>query len=317
MNKLFLMRTPELFQGEKYLNKNAKYFEGWYFKNVNKEKGISFIPGINIDNKEKKAFIQVITKNSSYFVDYDIRDFEFCENPFYIKIKNNFFSKENIVINIRDEKQNLNIYGKIKYSNHKNIHKTLLSPNIMGPFSYIPLMECNHAILSMKSDVNGLIDINNTKINFNNGYGYIEKDWGCSFPKAYIWCQGNNFQKADASFMLSIADIPFTIFNFRGIICVLKLDSEEFKFTTYNNTKILKYDISENTLNIILKKADYYLEIHANYKTGNRLLAPVNGKMEKDILESISLPIDVTLRKKDRIIFSDRSSNCGMEVVLK
>ena len=311
------MRTPELFQGEKYLNKNAKYFEGWYFKNVNKEKGISFIPGINIDNKEKKAFIQVITKNSSYFVDYDIRDFEFCENPFYIKIKNNFFSKENIVINIRDEKQNLNIYGKIKYSNHKNIHKTLLSPNIMGPFSYIPLMECNHAILSMKSDVNGLIDINNTKINFNNGYGYIEKDWGCSFPKAYIWCQGNNFPKADASFMLSIADIPFTIFNFRGIICVLKLDSEEFKFTTYNNTKILKYDISENTLNIILKKADYYLEIHANYKTGNRLLAPVNGKMEKDILESISLPIDVTLRKKDRIIFSDRSSNCGMEVVLK
>lgn len=47
--------NQELFQGEKYLNTNKDYFEGWYFKNTNNEEGISFIPGINIDNKNKKG----------------------------------------------------------------------------------------------------------------------------------------------------------------------------------------------------------------------------------------------------------------------
>lgn len=53
----------------------------------------------------------------------------------------------------------------------------------MGPFSYIPFMECNHSILSMKSSANGLININDKEIKFNNGIGYIEKDWGYSIVK--------------------------------------------------------------------------------------------------------------------------------------
>lgn len=60
MNKLFLIKNPELFQGEKRIKTNNNYFEGWYFKNTNSKKGISFIPGININEQEKKAFIQII-----------------------------------------------------------------------------------------------------------------------------------------------------------------------------------------------------------------------------------------------------------------
>ena len=63
MKKLYLIRNPELFQGEKYLTKrsNKNYFEGWYFKNSSNNNGISFIPGISISKNERKAFIQVIT----------------------------------------------------------------------------------------------------------------------------------------------------------------------------------------------------------------------------------------------------------------
>ena len=97
MKKLFLMRNPELFQGEKCLKENKEYFEGWYFKNTNTNHSISFIPGININKKEKKAFIQVITKDSSYFIDYNISDFKFSYNPFYIKIGNTIFFTIKIV----------------------------------------------------------------------------------------------------------------------------------------------------------------------------------------------------------------------------
>lgn len=225
MKKKYLIKNPELFQGEKYLDLNKRYFEGWYFKNTSNNNGISFIPGINIEGKNiektnlqgesKKAFIQVITNNESYFVNYNIEDFKFNFDPFYIKIKNNIFSKEGLKIDISDNEQNLKINGEIKYTNSKNISVSAINPNIMGPFSYIPFMECNHAILSMQNTVTGSININNNKIDFNKGIGYIEKDWGCSFPKSYIWCQGNNFKNSKASFMLSIADIPFKLFEFK------------------------------------------------------------------------------------------------------
>ena len=120
MNKLFLMKNPDLFQGEKYLTEYKDYFEGWYFKNTNKENGISFIPGINIEKNEPKAFVQVIANGTSYFVNYDIEDFIFFDNPFAIKIGNNSFSKEGIHIDIKDE--GLIINGDIKYLNNKNIN---------------------------------------------------------------------------------------------------------------------------------------------------------------------------------------------------
>ena len=165
MKKIDLIKNPELFQGEKYLNINKNYFEGWYFKNTTINNGISFIPGINIDGKNKKSFIQIITNNESYFVNYNIDDFKFNYNPFYIQIKNNIFSKEKIHIDITDKSQHLKIDGSVEYTNSKNINTNKFNPNIMGPFSYIPFMECNHAILSMKNTVNGSIRINDNIIN--------------------------------------------------------------------------------------------------------------------------------------------------------
>lgn len=117
--------------------------------------------------------------------------------------------------------------------------------------------------------------------------------------------------------MLSIADIPFKSFHFRGIICTLIVDNDEFRFATYNNTKLIKYSIRDNPLNITLKKGAYSLNVNSKCNKGLKLFAPVKGKMEKDIFESISASITVTLKKDNTIIFSDTSTNCGLEIVHK
>lgn len=313
MKKLYLMKNPELFQGKKFLKNSENYFEGWYFKNSINNNVIAFIPGISITKDEKKAFIQIITTDNSYFIDYPISEFKFSHDPFYIKIGKSIFSKEKLHINITNK--NLKIKGDIYYSKIKNIN-TNKYPNIMGPFSYIPFMECNHAILCMKGKTKGKLTINNKQINFNNGITYIEKDFGCSFPKSYIWCQGNNFKdNTNASFMLSIADIPFKIFNFKGLICSLIINDKEYRFATYNNSKITKCELNNNSLEIILKKGLYTLCIKSKYSGGLKLIAPIKGQMKKNILESIKEEITVTLKKKNKIIFSDISINCGLEII--
>ena len=113
----------------------------------------------------------------------------------------------------------------------------------MGIFSYIPFMQCNHCILSMKSNVEGIISINDKNIEIFNGTGYIEKDFGVSFPKYYVWGQGNNFNDKNVSFFVSIADIYFKLFSFRGFICSLMLKNKEYVLAVLNEITTIKKEI--------------------------------------------------------------------------
>ena len=64
-----------------------------------------------------------------------------------------------------------------------------------------------------------------------------------------------------------------------------------------------------------MKKGDYYLNVKSTFDKGQKLAAHVKGEMSKDIFESISSLITVTLRQGDETIFSDTSTNCGLEIV--
>lgn len=316
MKSLFFVNHPELFQGEKKLINNSDYFEGWYFKIVSSSNNIAFIPGINIENGEASAFIQIIINTKSYFIKYSISDFEFTHNPFYIKIGENIFSPSVIKININDAEENLHLSGEFFFSDSVNLKPSKYAPYIMGPFSYLSSMECNHHVISMKNFVNGFLNYNTEEFIFQNSIGYIEKDWGCSFPKNYMWAQANSFSNKNSSFFISIANIPFCKTNFRGLISGLIVDGTEYKFTTYYGSKILHYEVTPNSFNIILKNNKITLEVTSNINNNTKLVAPVKGKMNKDILESISSNISLTLKENNNILFADTSNNCGLEVVV-
>lgn len=309
MKKSGLRKNPYTFQGEKYIEKNNNYFEGWYFKNTNNKNSISFIPGISIEDGNKSAFIQVITNEFSEFIPYSFEDFKFNHNPFYISIGKNFFSQDKMSINIDNE--NIKAHGGLNFSNGLEIEKTLFAPNIMGPFSYVPFMECNHAILNMKNTINGQLSINSTSYLFENNIGYIEKDWGSSFPKSYIWAQGNCFKDSNSSFFLSVADIPFKSFNFVGFICVLIFNGKEYRFTTYNGAKFQYIDNKK----ILLKNNNYTLRIVLEENSSSELIAPTQKGMKKLIKESINSKIYLKLYNNNSLIFDDFSSNCGIEFV--
>jgi len=315
MNKLYLTAQPHLFQGATKLSKNKNYFEGYYFKVNNDKEAIALIPGISLYGKKKKAFIQVITNENSYFINFPIEDFSYNHNPFYIKIKDNFFSLNNLHIDIKDRKQNLSIFGDIYYIDNTTIKRKLFSPNIMGPFTYFSCMECKHAIISMKSKATGLIKINEHKFEFKNNNGYMEKDYGISFPQNYLWCQANSFKNSKTALMLSIADIPFKSIRFKGFICSFLLNDKEYRFATYNKAKITKEKIANNSINITFTKGKYSLNIKAKTNKSKELFAPVIGKIQKSIYESINATVIITFKCENKIIYQDTSFSGGLEIV--
>lgn len=57
----------------------------------------------------------------------------------------------------------------------------------MGIFSFFPRMECYHGLLQLDGEIEGKIQFKKEVFDFTKGSVYIEKDWGHSFPEAYIW----------------------------------------------------------------------------------------------------------------------------------
>ncbi len=310
----------EVFQ-KKFYNKN--YFEGWYYKLVSADEKntVSFIPGVSYNKKGSHCFIQCIhqsenTGMTSYNANYPIDDFANENEPFSLSINESSFSLSAINLSIKSD--NLSIAGKVCLGRLSPIKKSALQPNIMGCFSYIPFLECNHGVISMNHSLTGAIEINGENIDFTDGKGYIEKDWGRSFPDKYIWIQSNHFENPEASLFCSVATIPFMMFSFTGYICNFQLGEDEYRFATYTASKLSVAEFSEKRISLILKDKKHTLKLHGETTASKELIAPKNGTMDKTIKEVLAGKVSIELTDKSgNIIFSSVSDQCGMELVQK
>jgi len=257
------------------------YFFGKYYKFIARD-GFSFAVIISHANEGDK--IQLITKDNSYEV-LDTKSVNINNNQMHFDIK------ENGVL----------LIGTITLG---ELHP--LKRRVMGPFSFIPMMQCKHAIYSMFHRLDGSISVNGVNHDFNNGYGYIEGDSGTSFPSKYIWY---NSVKEDHGVTMAIATIPFGLIKFIGILCFIKTLDKEYYLSTYNFVKTKK--ISEEE--IILKKRDYKFILKISDIKGHKLKAPVKGDMNRYIKENLCIPTSYILMKKDKIIIKDNDELSSLE----
>jgi hypothetical protein len=102
-----------------------------------------------------------------------------------------------------------------------------------GWYSFMRFMECYHGIIVMDADIEGKINGEPQ----SRGCFYLEKDWGTSFPKAWIWMQSNSFSTR-ASLSCSVARVPFRGKEFTGFIIGLFSGGKLHSFTTYNGSRL-------------------------------------------------------------------------------
>jgi len=318
--------NPVLFQGK--LNKK-NYFEGWYFKMACREKAsiLSLIPGISLSENDRHSFVQYIFTNTSEseniiktgYVRYNIEDFIFNDNPFSVKIGGNIFTLDGISVDLEDS--DTFIKGNVILSNITPIQKSIIMPNIMGYFAYIPNMECYHGVVSMNHFLSGSISLDlkgkeEKILDFSGGKGYIEKDWGTSFPSDYVWGQCNNFKDENTSLMFSVANIPFAGRSFKGFLCNIIVDSKEYRFATYNKSKIISQNVNENTAVFVFENKKAKIMIKSKIEKPGELIAPVLGTMERIIKEGLSGEIEFILTDKiSGKEYNDCGITAGIEIV--
>lgn len=257
------------------------YFCGWYYKCQSPIKTLAVIQAVHGGCHS----IQLITDKGSWnFPDYSQR---------------NTFSPEGFTLDLRGD--SISAVGAVRFDK--------LSPlryDIMGPFRFVPFMECRHSVMSMRHYINGRICVNGEEYRFHNALGYIEGDRGRSFPKEYVW---THCFFDGGSLMLSAAEIPFAGLRFTGVICAILFHGKEYRIATYLGAKPEKIADSE----IVVRQGGYVFSAALIEKQAHPLNAPVNGNMSRTIHESASCRAAYRFEKDGQVLFEFQSDMASFE----
>ena len=311
-NQLHALWNPASYHG---WGRSKRFFEGWYYKlvSVNETHAFAIIPGIAMDeNGQQQAFIQVLDgkNDTAWYHRFPVEDFRPTPKKHALWIGDNFFSEEKIILDLPQLK------GEISFEETVPWSCSLISPGIMGPFSFVPFMECYHGILSMNHGLKGELCFKEENISFSKGLGYTEKDWGHSFPAGYIWMQSNHFSTPGISVKASMAIIPWLGSSFIGHIAGVLFKGKLYEFTTYNGTKVKQCLITEKMVKIEMENRQFRLSLHAKRDQATSLAAPISGFMDARIEESMKATIEVGLfdKKTNVFLLKDKGSSAGIEV---
>lgn len=309
------LRDPAIFQGN---IKKKNYFEGWYFKQSDHkgETKLAIIPGVSFTSEEKHAFIQVFdgVENKAHYIRYPLSMFKPAVSPFSVNIDKNRFSYNGIELDIDEE---IRVKGKLDYTDQTFFNAAPWMRGVMGWYGYAPFMETYHGVLSLDHTVNGTVMINDANLDFKNAKGYIEKDWGTSFPSAWIWIQGNCFNETKTSIMISVAVIPWLGSSFIGHLAVFLHKDKLINLSTYAGGKITHLSRKPNMVLIKIESRMYRLEIEASQGEAVDLKSPEKGVMTGKTVESLSSQINLNLfdKKSRTLVYSGETFGAGLEIM--
>jgi len=307
---------PERYHGH---DRRPPFFEGWYYKLVDatEQHKYAIIPGIFLSDDPTKhhAFVQVLNGTTgavSYHV-YDAGEFWAGQDDFVVRIGPNEFDAGRICLALPG--QSGAVEGEVSFRHRVPWPVTLSSPGVMGWYAWTPGMECYHGVVSLDPTLAGSLVVDGKETDFTGGRGYIEKDWGKSFPAAYVWMQTNHFQTPGVCLTASIAVIPWLRSAFPGFIIGLWQDRHLYRFATYTGARTEHLEIADEHVSWVVGDRHHRLEMNALRAEGGLLYGPTRQEMHKRVDETMNASVSVTLRQRNgSLLFQETGRHAGMEV---
>ncbi len=312
-NRLRLRSTwnPDMYHG---WGRTRSYFEGWYFKLVDAAEAQVFavIPGISIGKDGvSHAFIQVLDGKhcKASYHEFPAVDFQPSESGFHLQLGANSFSSSHIQLDLPALK------GRIEFQSPSPWPKMLGAPGIMGWYSFVPFMQCFHGVLSMHHRLSGQMQVHGRQtVDFSGGIGYLEKDWGTSFPRSYIWMQASHFAQGEkVGLFASVAHIPWLKSYFIGYIVGFQLGDVLYRFATYTGAS-MKASLGDQVVHLAFRDRRYRLDITAIQAPGAVLISPLTGEMKGKVNESMQAELQVRFYDRDTLVYEGTGRNAGLEL---
>jgi hypothetical protein len=274
-----------------------EYFCGWYLKCQNETKTMALIPAYHIVGGHKTCSVQLITDDGAWNFPYPGDAIRIGEAG--VELGNNHFGRDGMTLELCGP--GIRAQGRVSFGPF-----TEIGGDIMGPFRYVPFLECRHSVFSMRHTVNGTVTVNDEVYEFTDGVGYIEGDRGYSFPRNYVWAQ---CCIPDGSWMLSVADIQFCGFHFTGVIGIVCHEGKRYRIATYLGARAVSIHDGE----VVVKQGRKTLTIRCLEKKGHPLAAPVAGDMTRIIRESAACRVWFRFEDGGKTVLEGESHRAAFE----
>jgi len=290
--------------------KGRPFFEGWYFKHAGEGGAFVVIPGIFLgrNRADDHAFIQVLFSSppESRFVRFPAEAFSCAGHGFMVRIADNTFTMDGCRLNL----PGIGLTACLRYGPRIPLRTSMISPTIMGPFAYLPGMQCRHGVLSLWHSVTGSVLYGDKRMDFNGADGYIEKDWGGAFPDSWVWIQCGDSR---VTLTCAVASIPLRLIRFTGIICALRDGDRQYRLATYNGARVSALVWQGDKLQAEIANRNYRLSIQAHAGAFGHLQAPTPTGMDRRIQESLGARFSVRLERRGETILQGSYSG-GLEM---
>lgn len=283
---------------------SGPYFEGWYIKlQAPSGTSLALIPALHIEQTgQRSASLQIITADRTWYLEYPAAGFSACRDPFQASIGQSIFHTQGLLLDI--QRDDLSLHGDVRFD-----ALMPLKSDIMGPFRFLPAMECVHGVISMGHALSGSLTLCGEAIDFTDGTGYIETDRGCSFPSRYLWTQCAWREHQQNGLMLSIATIPLPIGHFTGCICAVLYGGQEYRLATYRGVRIERWSSG----GAVIRQGKLRLEAELLEEQARPLRAPVKGNMVRTVHESVCAKVRYRFYIGEQLLFDHTDSGAGFE----
>lgn len=276
------------------------FFEGWYFKHQQGNRTVVFIPAHHRDGSGRHtASLQIITESRAEYMEVPIREFQIRRRPFRVRCGASVFSPAGCRIDCPFGQERLT--GILHYGPW-----AVPRSDIMGPFRFVPGMQCRHSVLSMAHSVEGVLTLGGQALDFRQGAGYAEGDRGTSFPSRYLWTHA---ALPGGSVMLSVADIPFWETGFTGCVGFVWMDGRELRLATYRGLRVLRAGPG----GAAVRQGGWELTAELLKERPLDLRAPHQGHMGRTIRESAACRVRYRLLRRGACVLDQVCEQAGFE----
>lgn len=284
--------------------KRGPYFEGWYLKHQTREgESLALIPAVHISKGgTRSASLQILAEGKTWWLDYPAAEFRAAKQAFWIQMGKSRFNKKGMRLDV--EREGLSLHGILRYGPFM-----ALKSDIMGPFRFLPGMECSHGVISMSHSLRGAVTLNGKQMDFTGGTGYVETDRGRSFPSEYLWTQCSWWGTGRNSLMLSIASVPTPVGRFTGCICAVCYHGREYRLATYRGVRVERW----SGAGAVIRQGNDRLEVELLEGQERPLRAPVEGSMGRTIQESLCAKLRYRFWRGETLLFEHTDCRASFE----
>ena len=272
-------------------------FRGWYYKSQGGGKTLVLIPALHNEGGKPAASVQILTGQGSWTVPVRPGCCEIDGKIPYAKMGSSLFSRYGVHLDLHAP--GVSAVGELRFG-----PAARPAGDIMGPFGFLPGLECRHMLYSMGHRVDGEICLCGETYRFDGARGYVEGDRGRSFPRWYFWTQ-SGFR--GGALMLAAAEVPVGPLAVPGVIGVIRLGREELRLATYLGARLVRREPG------LVQVRQGHLELTVWYAAADdspALRAPVAGEMSRQIREQPAGPARYRLTR-DGIPLLDYATACA------